>query len=486
VLLALYLAYGAPWIMGLFVNGGLAFFLSRAAVAVIRVVLLGAFVWFLFFPISLTLGDPQAQELELFLSAPARPRDLLLGEFVGVMPFYGVGVVIVSGLFTAAIGPLGISILQAIIIVLVFLLLFFSSLWIGTVAAALLRARLGRSERGRDIGKAIGFLLALPVVGIMYAVMGGGLSGSMPHPGDRALITGVWGVLPTSWGASMIVDFANHPGAFGSVWPETAARLSGLIIFFLATLWVGVKIADRAYSLETAGLSASRASPEGFVYRSIRALSGGGSFGAVFVSILKDYARRLQNLSRVGYVVGLVVLIDIFFTQPRDAMGSLIMSQALFALLAAFVVGEVTVRGKETLLIYRGAPGGEKMLIKARLLQGWIITLPIAVGITLFHLMLAPDTGTVMVAFYTGWMGVVVAGYVVLALGWFLMLPAFSDKSGEFTVIAMLAAMFSTMSFIGSLIFFGETWALLSVVMLVWPLAILFLLLGRRNLHRIE
>jgi len=39
------------------------------------------------------------------------------------------------------------------IIVTIFIVIFLSAFWIGTVIAALLRARLGKTARGRDIGR---------------------------------------------------------------------------------------------------------------------------------------------------------------------------------------------------------------------------------------------------------------------------------------------------------------------------------------------
>ena len=485
-LLALYVVYLAPAMVDLFIDEALVFLFSQAAVAMIQIILFVIFVWFFFFPISLALRDIETSQLELFLSAPVKPSHLLLGEFLGVMPFYAIAVTIIVGVFTAILNPLGIGVLQTVIIIMIFILTFFSALWIGTLVAALLRAKLGQSERGRDIGKAIGFVMALPVVGIMYAMMGGGLLETLSDPGTSSAVTSVLGLFPSSWGARIIIDFASNPGNIGTVWVGTLARFGGLALFFVASLWLGVKIADRAYSLETSGLSASKAGPDGVFYNTVRALVGGGSFGTLLVSITKDYGRRLQNLSRVAYIVGLVVLINIFLVRPDDPVSAMIMAQALFAMLAVFVVGEVTVRGKETLFIYRKAPSGNERLIKARLVQGWMISLPIAVVITAAQLSLIPQVTLSTVLIYTGFIAVVVAAYVVFSLGLFLVMPAFSDKGGEFVATSMVVVMFAAGMFIASLIFFGKVWGMLSLLLLSWSFGVLFLLLGKRNLSRIE
>lgn len=485
-LLAIYVGYLAPRLVDAFIDEALAFLLSQAAVAMIQIILFAIFLWFVFFPVSLALKEVQASQLEIFLSAPVKPSHLLLGEFLGSMPFYAIGVVMVAGVFTSILGASGVGYLQIAIMVAIFLLTFFLALWIGTVAAALLRTTLGRSERGRDIGKGLGFLIALPVVGVMYAIMGGGLGNALSDPASGGLVRGLLGVFPSSWGARVIIDFVNHPGNIAPVFAETIIRLGGLAGLFLASLWLGVKIADRAYTLETEGLAASTAGADGRFYRFLRAAAGSGSFASLLVTIFKDYSRRLQNLSRVGYIVGLVVLINLFLVDPDNPVDALVMSQAIFAMLAVFVVGEVTVRGKETLFIYRKAPMGEGRLIRARLAQGWMVTIPIAAAVTAAQLSITPGTGLGKVLIYTGYVSALVAAHVVFALGLFLMMPAFSDKGGEFLTTAMVVVMFASISFILSLIFLGPVRGLALILALSWLVGAIILFLGRKNLGRIE
>lgn len=485
-LAALYLLYVAPWIVGYFVDEALAFLLSQAAIATIQILLLIIFVWFFFFPVSLALREPQASELEAFLSAPVKASHLLLGEFLGVMPFYGIGIILIAGVFTSILDPVGVSVLQKLCIVLVFALTFFSSLWMGTVVAGILRTRLGRSERGKDIGKALGFVIALPVVGLMYALMGGSMAGTMSGISEGGVLTGILNILPSSWGADVIIGFASEPGAITG---EALARLGGLIAFFLASLWIGVGLAQRAYSIEAGSMGSHTASPDGPFYRWMRSLGRGGAFGTILATTLKDYIRRAQNLSRVGYIVGLIFLINVFLIRPEKGAPpffTLLMSQGLFGLLAAFVLGEVTVRGKEGLFIYRKAPAGEGKLIRARLIHGAMVTLPIALAITIAQLALLPGNSASIILLYSAWISVVVLGYVLLSLGLFLLMPAFSERSGEFMATSMFVAMFGVMGFIAMLVVLGETLTMWIFPAAVWGLGLVVLLLGKANFSRIE
>jgi hypothetical protein len=57
------------------------------------------------FPIQDTLREVKAKDLQIFLAAPVKPSDVLLGEFLGRMPFYIIAIAIITGTFTAVTIP---------------------------------------------------------------------------------------------------------------------------------------------------------------------------------------------------------------------------------------------------------------------------------------------------------------------------------------------------------------------------------------------
>jgi hypothetical protein len=275
------------------------------------------------------------------------------------MPFYAIAIAVIAGFFTAALSPLGLDVLQIGLTVIVFVVTLLSALWIGTVIAALVRTRFAASARGRDIGKALALLLALPMVAVMYALMGGGLLEALADPGTSGTVKAILSLLPSSWGADLILSFTLHPGNIGGVGFETLTRFGGLLAFFVATLWVGTKVASRAYSIEPTTFTASLAKPDGVFYRIVKDLGGDKSFGTLLVSVFKDYSRRLENLSRIAYMLAIFVMANVFFVQgDTDPEGSLVMAQFLFPFLAVFMVGQVAVHGKESLFIYKKTPYG--------------------------------------------------------------------------------------------------------------------------------
>ena len=477
-LLAVYVVFIAPAVVNLFIDDFLAFIISQVAVAMMQIILFMIFFYSIIIPIISTLKEVQTAQLEIFLAAPIESSDVLLGEFLGVMPFYAIAVTVIAGLFTAALNPLGLDVAQIAIIVMIFVVTFFSALWIGTVIAALLRTKLGKTARGKDIGRALAMIIALPMLALMYAIMGGGLLEALADPRTSGMVKTILGLLPSSWGAEVIIGFAINPGNIGAVGFETLTRFGGLVAFFVAVLWLGTKAAGRAYSIEPTAFIASRAKPDGVFYKTVKYLGGGGSFGALLVSVFKDYSRRLENLSKIAYILGLLVIMDITSEYAYESM--MVMTPLLFSVLTVFVVGEVTLRGKESLFIYKKAPSGVGRLVSARLLQGWLVMLPITVAITAVRTILLPQTTLISLLTNTGILALIVAAYVAFALGLSLLNPAFSDKSGSFAVNIMIVP--NT----GIVLFFVTefNWGL--YIPVIWFIGIVFLYLGMRKLSRIE
>ncbi len=492
-LLAVYVALIAPAVVGLFTDDILAFFLSQLALAMVPIIVFMVFFYLIILPITYTLQGMQAEQVEIFLAAPIKPSEVLLGEFLGVMPFYAIVFTVIAGFFTAALSPLGLDIMQMTITVIIFVVTFLSALWIGTVIAAIVRTKFAKTARGKDIGKALSLVLALPMIAVMYAIMGGGLLEALADPATSETVRIILSLLPSSWGADLITSFASNPGNIGAVGFETLTRFLGLFSFFAAVLWLGTKVAGRAFSLEPTTFTASRARPDGFFFKSVKQLGGSGSFGTLLVSIFKNYSRRLENLSRIAYIVGLIVMVNIFFVgAQQDTEEVLIMGLFLFPFLAALVVGQVTAEGKESLFIYKKTPSGVGRFVKARLLQGWLVALPIAVAITAVSMISIPQITLITLLIYTGFTTQLVAANVTLALGLSMVNPEFSENTRTQMLGLMInaqVAMFTSIGiFIGSQIFldlsFLATLLLQSVT--IWLLGIVLFFLGKRKLGRIE
>jgi len=130
--------------------------------------------------------------------------------------------------------------------------------------------------------------------------------------------------------------------------------------------------------------------------------------------------------------------------------------------------------------------------VKARLLQGWLVAVPIGAAITAISMISIPQTTLISLLTYTGFMALIVAGNVALALGLSLLNPEFSENTRAqmvgLMVNAQVAIFISIGIFIGSLVVLdlGFLNTLLLDTVVVWLLGIVFLYLGKRKLSRIE
>jgi len=265
-------------------------------------------------------------------------------------------------------------------------------------------------------------------------------------------------------------------------------------------LWLGVKAANRAYSLEPTTFTASKAKPDGAFYKTVKYLGGGGSFGTLLASILKDYSRRLENLSNITYIIGILVLMNIFVmpnvpTGPDDPPVALLMNQFTLPILTVMVAGGVTIQGKENLFIFKKSPSGVARLLKARLVQSWLVVVPIAGAITAVTTILSPQNTFISLLTNIGLMMLIVAANVAFVLGLFLLNPVFSVKSVKLWLNLMVVQFVSIGLFAVSLLVLtrgepepvgGILYIQLLQTVLSWLVGIGFLYLGKRKLNRIE
>jgi len=447
-LLAVYVGFIAPAVISPFIDDFLAFIITQAAVPMVQIILFMFFFYILVFPISETLREVQTGQLEIFLAAPIKPSDVLLGEFLGAMPFYAIAITVITGSFTALLTPLGLDMVQIAIIIIIFVVTLLSAFWIGIVISAILRTKLGKSTRGKDAGRALSVVIVLPMIALMYAILGGSLLEALVDPGTSEMVRAILGLLPSSWGAEVFISFASNPSNIFAVGFETLTRFGGLIAFFVAVLWLGSKAANRAYSLEPTTFTSSRAKPDGFFYKTIRSVGGGGSFGTLLTSIFKDYGRRLENLSWIAYAVGLVAMIGIFFSDPTSGPEDPLVSLSMLGipLLAGFVVGTVS-RGKTSFFMYMKSPSGVGRFVKARLLQGWLVAVPISAMVMAASTILVPHVSLTSLLINIIWASLRTVAAVAFLLGLALVIPVFSEESRERNlgiVINLMIAVFAT------------------------------------------
>ncbi len=441
--LVIHALFVAPLLADLFAGGFLGLMVSRSALSFVGIILFVIFLYFIILPVTHTLRDLDAGGFEHYLSAPVKPSHLLLGEFLGEMPFYSLIVGVLAALFAAALRPLGLGRVQLGVVVLVFVMVFMSSSWIGNLVAAFLRSKVRRSGRGRDIGRAVSFILPLPLVFLVYAIQFGGLLEALSDPATKGWVRTLLGALPSSWGARTITAIARNPGQLMAAPYVTFGPFLALFLFLAGSLWLGVKLSDWAYKVEPGSLSPSMAGAEGRLSRAVRLLAAGGSLGVILLGLLRIYFRRLENVSKITYIGGLTVFLSIFLGGPENGeFGVLVPLMAVHFMLpmfTVFVVGGVTIRGKDMLMVYRKAPGGVARFIEASLVEKLLVVAPLGMVVGVASVVVNADARLSSTLPNLALLVPFSVAAVAFVLGLFLANPAFSERSGKFILNLFLA-----------------------------------------------
>ena len=260
-------------------------------------------------------------------------------------------------------------------------------------------------------------------------------------------------------------------------------RFGGLVIFFTGSLWVGGKVANKAYSLEPNTIGQVTIKADGSFYNTIKYLNGNESLGTIVVSLFKDYVRRLENISRVTFVIGFIFIMNIFMSRTGDAVNILEYSTIGYALLAAYIGLDVTIRGKESLFTFKKAPSGLARFIKAKLIHGLMIVMPVAAVFTVIQLIILVETPLNTVLVFTAIVTLTAAASMTLAIGIYLVNPIFSSNEIKHAINFLAVVMFSNILRIIAIVILNNLWIILPATSLT---GIVLLYLGKRNLSRIE
>ena len=232
----------------------------------------------------------------------------------------------------------------------------------------------------------------------------------------------------------MIVAFAQNPGDFLAIEFDALVQLLGLISFFVISLLLGGVVANRVYSLEPSSFSSSKAKSDGIFYNSIKVLGGGGSFGLILVSSFKSYFRKVRNITMLAYGVGLILVMNVFLMQPDDTVSAMLGSFIMGPLLAVFTVGDVTLQGKENLLLYKQTPSGTFRYLCAKLFHYLLIVVPLTLIIEGLITLGVPNLTLEGLLINLGLTFSLAASATVFTLGIFLLNPAYHDKSAEYMI----------------------------------------------------
>ncbi|MFX1578436.1 MAG: hypothetical protein ACFFBJ_02230 [Promethearchaeota archaeon] len=353
----------------------------------------GLFLWLvlLLFPLSMALQEIKIGQWEIFLSNDVRTRDIMAGTFLGKLGLYGLIIIFLAPL---VISPFmlafEVSIIGQLLVYGVVTMLAMGTIWFSNFLTSVIQARLGDSSRGNDIAKALAMVVAIVVIIPMY-----GLMFFLPTLSELMGMNAFL-ILPSTWFADLIswlaITFngigltASQILGFSAVLQLNMVVTSVLTVgFVLGTVGLALGTADRVFTIE-AGVRTevvTTVGKENIILRGIRRVNS-GPFGSLMVTNFKDFLRKAQNLSKIGYGLILAIIMpvimmsmDIEYLQFKELFMMLIVMMSLIG--AMPFAGTGFLESKDQLWIIQGAPSGASRYVKSRIASQALIGIPLAV-----------------------------------------------------------------------------------------------------------
>lgn len=424
---------------------------------------IGLFLWLvlLLFPLSYALQEIKIGQWEIFLSNNVRTKDIMAGTFLGKLGLYGLIIIFLAPL---VISPFmlafEVSIIGQLLVYGVVTMLAMGTIWLSNFLTSVIQARLGDSSRGNDIAKALAMVVAIVVIIPMY-----GLMFFLPTLSELMGMNAFL-ILPSTWFADLIswlaITFngigltASQILGFSTVLQLNMVVTSVLTIgFVLGTVGLALGTADRVFTIE-AGVRTevvTTVGKENIILRGIRRVNS-GPFGSLMVTNFKDFLRKAQNLSKIGYGLILAILMpvimmamDIELLQFRDLFMMLIVMMSLIG--AMPFAGTGFLESKDQLWIIQGAPSGSSRFVKSRIAAQAIIGIPLAViPAVVIYFMINMTVIELSLLLGLGYLAVV--GGMLMATGVTARNPNYEDtKSPAHQANVMTSVMLAEFSIIG-------------------------------------
>jgi hypothetical protein len=425
----------------------------------------GLFLWLilLLFPLSLALQEIKIGQWEIFLSNNVRTRDIMAGTFIGKMGLYGLIIIALAPLLiTPFMLAFEVSIIGQILVYGVVTLLALGTIWFSNFLTSVIQARLGDSSRGNDIAKALAMVVAIVVIIPMY-----GLMFFLPTLSELMGMNAFL-ILPSTWFADLISWLAiifNGIGLTGSqiLGFSTVLQLDMLVTsalvfcFVLGTVGIALGTADRVFTIE-AGVRTevvTTVGRENIILRGVRRINS-GPFGSLMVTNFKDFLRKAQNLSKIGYGLILAIIMpvimmsmDIEYLQFNDLFMMLIVMMSLIGALP--FAGTGFLESKDQLWIIQGAPSGASRYVKSRIVSQAIIGIPLA-AIPSMVIYFMIEMTLVQLAILLGLGYIAVIGGMLMATGVTARNPNYEDtKSPAHQANIMTSVLLAEFSIMGVL-----------------------------------
>ena len=342
------------------------------------------FLILVMYPLNNVYREMEVGFKESILATPVKPNDIFLGEFLGKSPLYSMTILILAPVIVGLINPLiDLTVVQYLVIYsCVFGVVYFANL-VGSIIASWLEHKISKSEKARDLGKALIWVFTIVLIVIMYAVMFF-LNELLANPELKNWLA----FYPSLWFSNIIL-YSIDPILLNSfilnIWISIILAVSVPLII----LSISYKKAMIFYNLE-GGIEKSSITiieHENLFYKFLRKPTGRKWAGLVVMQ-LKRFLRKKANYARIAYIVGLLGFMTWFISgMTDDDFGVLFGTTILIAIgggIGSMMLGHLGfVDSKDLIWVYKRSPRGIKGLVYSYLLAMFILNIFIATAISI-------------------------------------------------------------------------------------------------------
>jgi len=342
------------------------------------------FLILVMYPLNNVYREMEAGFKESLLATPVKPNDIFLGEFLGKAPLYTMMILILAPIIVGMINPLlDLTVVQYIVIYsCVFGVVYFANL-VGSIIASWIEHKISKSEKARDLGKALIWVFTIVLIVIMYAVMFF-LNELMTNPALKNWLA----FYPSLWFSNLIL-YSFDPVLLDTFILNIWINLILAVSVPLVTLYISYTKAMSFYTLE-GGIERSSITiieHENIFYKIVRKVTGRKWAGLVVMQ-LKRFLRKKANYARITYVVGLLGFMTWFISSmTEDNFGLMFGTTILIAIgggVGSMILGHLGfVDSKDLIWVYKRSPRGIKGLVYSYLFATFILNVFISASISI-------------------------------------------------------------------------------------------------------
>jgi hypothetical protein len=358
----------------------------QAVALIIEYGMMTLFLFILIYPLNTVYRRTEIGFKEILLASPATSGDIFLGEFIGKFPIYSAIILLIGPIIIGMLNPIiDLTPIQYIIIyICIFGMALFAAL-LGSIVSSWLEHKIAKSERARDLGKVLMFLLAIAMVAIIYSLQYL-FEYLMNNPQLRNWVS----FYPSLWFSNIILYFIE-PNLinryFLNIWYS-----STLVIFVpLIILYISYKRANKFFTVE-GGIEklTSIIERENKFYLLIRKFTG-HKWEGLIITQLKEFLRRRETIMKIAYVSGLVAVLGVIFSftvATEEAFSeSIIIVLLIFTggIMYGLLFGSyIFVGSKDLIWVYKRSPRNIHSLVYSYMLAMLIFNIIMTIGLTIF------------------------------------------------------------------------------------------------------